>query len=459
MAARMPCDSKEYNEQRQNMERILNWGRSMNLLNNEAETGRFKPKPPAQPSNTQSLPERTRPLGQSFNSEQQSNITNVTNDAVNNVPNATHSLHEADQQTSDWMLKMAATQIQNQPKLNALAAPLQWDQKCKTEIKIAHVQPKKIGKSLLKINTSEAKLRDCRDEQIKFFLDLGTTKYACSPEFSELFKKLSSELALLSAYHDATLNRVDNRSLSGIDMMQDMQAQLMLQLNCFIKDKKKFESKFNKYQKKSMQMPKMGGGWFNQRNQMSFNMGMQMNGQRGYQQQNMLRPSRSTQKLPGDANMQAKKAKESLLQLSKLFERYWFENHTIIRNSIRQYFRSYIEYHAKSLQIYTKCYDLVESIDPKQTSSKFISSLGMQQMVETLESKIKLLDQAQQQIFSQVVQPPPVNFSSPQQQGPNPSQNFSLPNGQFQQPQINQYQSIPQPNFQQYAYGNNFPRF
>ena len=105
---------------------------------------------------------------------------------------------------------------------------------------------------------------------------------------------------------------------------------------------------------------------------------------------------------------------------------------------------------------YTKCYDLVESIDPKQTSSKFIDSLGMQQMVDNLESKIKLLDQAQQQIFSQVVQPPPANFPSPQQQGMN-FQNFAMPNGQFQQ--NNQYQSFPQPNFQQHAYGNNFPRF
>lgn len=456
MAARMPCDSKEYNEQRQNMERILEWGRSMNFSNDGSATGRFKPKPPSQPSNTQSLPDRPRPLGQILNSEPNSNITNVANPDVPNVnvPNTTNSMHSADQQTSDWMLKMAATQIQNQPKMNTLAAPLQWDQRCKTEIKTAHVQPKKIGKSLLKINTSEAKLRDCRDEQIKFFLDLGTTKYTCSPEFSELFKNLSSELALLSAYHDATLNRVDNRSLSGIDMMQDMQAQLMLQLNCFIKDKKKFETKFSKYQKKSMQMPRMGGGWFNQRNQMGFNMG----GQMGYQP-NMLRPSRSSQKLPGDANMQAKKAKESLVQLSKIFERYWFENHTIIRNSIRQYFRSYIEYHAKSLQIYTKCYDLVESIDPKQTSSKFINSLGMQQMIDNLESKIKLLEQAQQQIFSQTVHPPPTNFPAPQQQGQmNFPQNFAMPNGQFQQLN-NQYQSFPQPNFQQHAYGNNFPRF
>lgn len=135
-----------------------------------------------------------------------------------------------------------------------------WEKQVKYEISQHHKNPLKMRKYIMLINVQAAELRDVRDEQSKKIYELAVCKYMLCPPVANALGQMSKDLASISNYQEALLNRVDARCIQQLDNLPDMEKQLCVQLDCYVNAKNKFEKQ---YAKEQVQSQNSSGSWLN----------------------------------------------------------------------------------------------------------------------------------------------------------------------------------------------------
>jgi hypothetical protein len=319
-----------------------------------------------------------------------------------------------------------------------------WERYVRFEVESLHEQPLLIRNFIMTVNVAESKLRDVRDLKSKKCYKMAVKRYMLCPDLSNMFGETSRQTANISNYHEALLNRIDARSIQQIDRLPEMKKQIFLALNYYVKCRDKMDRAITREQmniNKSSWVgfftptPKptlfMGGqqnmygnqyGGMGYGNQMPNNYQMQMqnynnpmmmsqNFQQNQYNQRAMSPSannfynqnmnyantmnmnnRIPEKAPSAANQKAKKAKESLQDFHSIMEKYVTENYEVQRSALLSQAKAYIEYHTRCLEIWSNIYKNVNEVDPSNCCNNLIKSLGVYELLEETENKIKMTD-------------------------------------------------------------------
>ena len=79
--------------------------------------------------------------------------------------------------------------------------------------------------------------------------ELALKRYTLNPKFSNTLGQLSKDLANISNYHEAMLNRIDAKCTQQLDNLPNMEKQLNVQLECYAKNLSKYEKQYALEQK------------------------------------------------------------------------------------------------------------------------------------------------------------------------------------------------------------------